>query len=302
MTQASIRVALIGVGEVGGIFARDLRAGGITRLTGFDPATQGTDGRQARAAREHGVTLAPSAAEAAAQADLVIVAVTAASSFTAAQATLPGLGHRPFVLDVNSVSPATKQRTANAVEAAGGRYVEAAVMTSVPPHGIASPMLLGGPHAEAFAELAGTLGMRVRVFSTEIGKASAVKMCRSILIKGLEALLTESMLAARVYGIEREVLASLGDTIPHPDWPAQARYMMSRPLIHGRRRAEEMREVAVTVADAGLEPILSEAIVRRQDWSADQGAALRDLTAAPGLLEDLCDAVLRAAVERARTG
>jgi 3-hydroxyisobutyrate dehydrogenase-like beta-hydroxyacid dehydrogenase len=99
-------------------------------------------------------------------------------------------------------------------------------------------------------------------------------MCRSIMIKGLEALTTECMLTARHYGVEREVLASLGDTLPHKDWPTLARYVMSRALIHGRRRAEEMREVARTVQEAGLAPLQSTATAERQDWAADQGKVL----------------------------
>ena len=124
-------------------------------------------------------------------------------------------------------------------------------MTSVPPQGLSSPMLLGGPHAQTFAELAGPLGMQLRVFSERIGEASSVKMCRSVMIKGLEALATECMLAARHYGVEQEVLGTLGDTLPHEDWPDLARYVISRALLHGKRRAEEMREVARTVSEAG---------------------------------------------------
>jgi hypothetical protein len=116
--------------------------------------------------------------------------------------------------------------------------------------------------------------MCLRVFGEEIGAASSVKMCRSVMIKGLEALATECMLTARHYGVEQDVLASLGETLPHPDWPGLARYLISRALIHGQRRAEEMREVARTVADAGLEPLLSAAIVERQQWAAGQGRLL----------------------------
>ena len=112
------------------------------------------------------------------------------------------------------------------------------------------------------------------VYSSDIGTASAVKMCRSVLIKGLEALITESMLAAKHYGVEREVLASLKDTLPHPDWPKQAAYMMSRALLHGKRRAEEMREVAKTVSEAGVAPMLSAPTAERQDWAAKQGAKI----------------------------
>jgi 3-hydroxyisobutyrate dehydrogenase len=286
-------IAIIGFGEVGGIFARDLRAAGAARIAAYDIAFADPESPQSRAARAQDVALRADAAEAAAGADVVVSAVTAGAALDAARAAAPGLAHgRPFFLDVNSVSPGTKRGAAAAVEAAGGRYVEAAVMTSVPPHGLRSPMLLGGPHAEAFIALGAALGMRLTAFSPEVGGASAVKMCRSVVIKGLEALLTESMLTARRHGVERHVLASLADTLPHEDWRRLARYMLSRPLVHGRRRAEEMREVARTVREAGIEPILSAPTAVRQDWSAGRGRALPPEVLAKGDLEALLDAIL----------
>ncbi|WP_376097612.1 DUF1932 domain-containing protein [Roseomonas sp. CCTCC AB2023176] len=286
-------VAIIGFGEVGSILARDLRAAGIARITAWDTAFADPSSKASANAAAAGITPSPSAPTAVQGADLVISAVTAGSALDAARFALGGLGHAPFVLDVNSVSPGAKRETAEAVLAAGGRYVEAAVMASVPPKGLRTPILLGGPHAQAFLEAAAPLGMDLTVFSAEIGRASAVKMCRSVMVKGLEALTTESMLAARRYGVEEAVLASLKDTLPHPDWRALARYVISRPLIHGKRRAEEMREVARTVAEVGVTPILSAPIADRQDWSADIGKRLpKDLLAKSDLAE-LLDAIPR---------
>jgi 3-hydroxyisobutyrate dehydrogenase-like beta-hydroxyacid dehydrogenase len=132
------------------------------------------------------------------------------------------------------------------------------------------------------------------VFSDQVGKASAAKMCRSVMIKGMEALLTESLLAARHYGVESTVLDSLRNLFPGENWPVLARYMISRSLIHGRRRAEEMREVAKTVAEAGLDSHMSMASAQRQDWAA----AFRE-SASIEELEPLLDAVLsRAKTEK----
>jgi 3-hydroxyisobutyrate dehydrogenase-like beta-hydroxyacid dehydrogenase len=166
--------------------------------------------------------------------------------------------------------------------------VEAAVMTPFPGKRIASPMLLGGPHAEAFLERAAPLGFITTIASREIGIASATKMCRSVMIKGIEALLMESMLAARHYGVEQDVLASLSDLLPVGDWEKLAHYMISRSIEHGTRRAEEMREVVKTVSEAGIDPWMSSAAVERQAWAADYKPALANET-----LSALLDAVLR---------
>jgi 3-hydroxyisobutyrate dehydrogenase-like beta-hydroxyacid dehydrogenase len=148
-------------------------------------------------------------------------------------------------------------------------------------------MLLGGPHAEAFLELATPLGFNARVYSSEYGRASAVKMCRSVMVKGMEALFTESLLTARRLGVEDDVLASLQDTIA-TDWERLARYMLTRSLQHGRRRAEEMREAARTLAEAGVQPLMADATAQRHDLAAALGAGV-DLSAG---LDDLLDAVL----------
>ncbi len=220
----------------------------------------------------------------------MILAVTAGSVLEAAE-SLGELHHAPLVLDVNSVSPATKRAAAERVGRAGGRYVEAAVMSSVPPRGLRSPMLLGGPHMRAFMARMAPFDMDLTPFSEVIGEASSVKMCRSVMVKGLEALATEAMLAARHFGVARQVRASLADTLPHEDWPARARYMIGRALVHGKRRSEEMLEVAETVRQAGVEPMLSAAIARRQSWAAEQGRALDRATLVDQPLGTLLDAV-----------
>jgi len=283
--------AIIGFGEVGGLFARDLHAAGVSRIAAYDTA----ESARARAAATGYVGVRATVAAAATDADAVFVSVTAGSARDAAASLSGGLGRAPFVVDVNSVSPSTKRDAARVVEEAGGRYVEAAVMTSVPPHGLRSPMLLGGPHARGFMALTAPLGMRLTAVSEQVGKASSVKMCRSVMVKGLEALTTECLLAARHYGVEREVLRSLADTLPHEDWPGLARYVISRALLHGKRRAEEMREVARTVSEAGVEPLLSRAVAERQDWAWERGRAMgRETLAAPDL-DTLLDALTAAA-------
>ena len=285
-----ISVGIVGFGEVGSTFARDLHATGLVGpITVFDVA------EPARArAKAAGFDVAANAAAVAAASTLVFVSVTAGSALAAAASLGGGLAAAPLVVDVNSVSPSTKQAAAQAVAAAGGRYVEAAVMASVPPKGIATPMLLGGPHADALIAVGVPLGMALTAYSAEIGVASSVKMCRSVMIKGLEALTTECMLAARHYGVEDAVLASMGDTLPHNDWPGLARYVISRALIHGKRRAEEMREVARTVEEAGIEPLLSRSIAERQDWAwqrgQEMGKAALATTELTRLLDDLAEA------------
>jgi 3-hydroxyisobutyrate dehydrogenase len=267
-------IALIGFGEVGSIFAEALKAKGVARLTAYDLLFGQPGGKPGRQASALGVEACATAADAARDAELVISAVTAAQAMKAAESVAGRMKPDAYFLDVNSASPGVKAAAGRAIDAGRGRYVEAAVMSSVPPKGLRTPMLLGGPHAKDFLEFAEPLGLDAKLFSETVGLASATKMCRSVMVKGVEALLGECLLTARHYGVEATVLGSLSDMLPNPDWEKTARYMISRSLIHGKRRAEEMREVARTVKEAGVEPWMSSAAAERQDWAYAIGREL----------------------------
>jgi len=264
-----MNVALIGYGEVGRILAEDLRAAGHT-VTAFDLKLGSVEGEALRAhALAHGVTLAGSHAEAVRSAELVISAVTANQTIAAAEACALALPAGSFFLDFNSASPGAKTAAAGIVARGAGRYVEGAVMTAVPPHRIKVPLLLGGPDAAALIPRLLDLGFSAKLASSRLGVASATKMCRSVIIKGLEAMTIESLTAARHYGVEDAVLASLGETFPGIDWEKQAVYFFQRVIEHGRRRGEELSEAAVTVQEAGLSPWSAAGTAERQTWVAD---------------------------------
>ena len=264
-----MKIALIGYGEVGRILAEDLRAAGEA-VSAFDIKLHSLAGEPMREhALLHGVVLADSHAEAVRGAGLVISAVTASQAVAVASACAPALAKGAYFLDFNSASPGAKVHAAGIVDAAGGHYVEGAVMTSVPPYRIKVPLLLGGPHAVALLPLLTERGFAARVASDRLGVASATKMCRSVMIKGLEAMVIESFATARHYGVEDAVIASLQETFPGIDWEKQASYFFQRVIEHGRRRSEEVHEVAETVREAGLTPWSAAGTAERQAWVAD---------------------------------
>jgi len=285
MAGSAPSIALIGYGEVGTIFGRALAAGGA-RVAAYDILVGDTARSTALAERAQadGIRLASSAADAVTAAEIVIIAVTASATRAAAESTLGALGPGAVCLDVNSASPATKIACGARIDAAGGRYVEAAVMTSVPPYGLGVPMLLGGRHAADALPRLQSLGFQASVASPTLGVASATKMCRSIIIKGMEALFVESLLCARQHGVEDEVIASLVETFPGIDWDRHASYFWSRVVQHGKRRTEEMREAAAMVREDGFEPLMAGATAERQAFVATLAARglFRDVPAADG--------------------
>ena len=164
-------------------------------------------------------------------------------------------------------------------------------MSPVPPFGHRAPMLLGGKGAPALAELMTPFGMRLQVIAENVGVAAATKMFRSIIVKGLEALMFESVLAASPYGADERVFASLADSFPGIDWKRLADYMVGRVIVHGARRAREMEEVAQTLRSLGIEPIMSEAAGRRQDWCAALGIASRFGAGGPKTYREVLEAI-----------
>ncbi|WOX07002.1 NAD(P)-dependent oxidoreductase [Microbulbifer pacificus] len=265
------KICLLGFGEVGQVLARGLHAHAPhLKLRVTDKLLLKPGSRARRAMADYpGIEFEELPALAVQGCELVISAVTAGQALAAAESLLSGLEPGAFFLDLNSVSPGTKQRLAQCIDAEGGRFVEASIMSPIEPARLQSPILLGGPHAQEFLPLGQALGFSgMRFCSEQVGRAAATKMCRSVMIKGMEALIAESLLSARHYGVESAVLESLSNLFPMPDWPAHARYMISRSVEHGARRAEEMREVARTVQEAGISPHMSSGCVERQEWAA----------------------------------
>lgn len=275
-----MRIALIGLGEVGRIFSEDLDA--AHELIAWDTAFSRADSKASRNARELGIATAASAAVAVDGADIAICAVTASNDLAAAESVCGGLAPGAWFFDLNSSSPGQKNQAADAIHAAGGRYVEAALMAPIGPKRLASPFLLGGPNAAAFMAVAPLLCMHgASVVSDRVGVAAATKLCRSVIVKGLESLFGEALLAARTYGVERDVIDSLSNILPPADWEQVASYFVSRSLEHGVRRSEEMLEAARTVAEAGFTPRMSRAAAEHELWASQFADAFNpaDLTA-----------------------
>lgn len=268
--MTNLNVGLIGYGEVGKIFSNALKAKGLSWVGAWDivfgDALLG--GAQRLHATAHGVEPCESANAVCAKATIIMSAVTASNTLAVAKEISRAIRPGTVFLDLNSASPGTKQKAALLIDAAGGKYVEAGVMTSVLPYGLAVPMLVGGRYAVALADRMRTFGFDITPVSEKIGVASATKMSRSIMIKGLEALVIESYSTARKYGVEDAMIATLEETFPSIDWQTQGAYFFSRVVQHGKRRAEEMREAANTVQEAGFSPTMAGAIAEKHDWIA----------------------------------
>ncbi|HEY1126004.1 MAG TPA: DUF1932 domain-containing protein [Sphingobium sp.] len=275
------RLTLIGFGEAGRTFAA---AGGWRQTArAYDIKTDHTgmaadEMRAAYAALD--VIGCEASREALADAQIVLSLVTADQATPAAQDAAQHIAPGTLFCDLNSVSPGRKRTNAAAIESAGGRYVDVAVMAPVQPAALNVPLLISGPHAEAAAEMLRNIGFaKIQICGAAIGAASATKMVRSVMIKGIEALTAEMVLAADAAGVTEGVLASLGG-----DWARTADYNLDRMLAHGTRRAAEMEEVAQTLHELGIDPLMTEGTIIRQ---RAMGAMLQGAPMPEGLDEKL---------------
>lgn len=263
----ALAIALIGYGEVGQLFAREFVARDASAVV-YDIKCDDPFEREplAMLAAKDKVQLAGSPETAIRGADIVLSAVTADQAVAAARAAAGHLREGQTYVDLNSVSPSTKREVAAAL--GGVDFVEFAVMSPVAGLGIASPILAGGAQAEAVADRLNPLGMKIEVVSSEIGVASATKLCRSIVIKGLEAIMVDLGLAGEKLGVTEGVLESLSASYPGMDWEEILATMPKRVARHGVRRAAEMREAARMLEEIGLSGDFAAAIARRHETYA----------------------------------
>jgi len=287
-------VGFIGFGEAGSTIAGGLKAAGIDRLFAFDIKTVTTDFgpriRERAAAAQ--TTLVDSTSALVRASDIVFSTVTSSSAFEAASTAAEFLEPRHLYADLNSVSPAVKIEIDRVVGRSGASFVEVAVMAPVLPYGHKVPMLINGAGAPAFAAAMTPFGLRLQLLErAKVGSAAAVKMCRSIVVKGLEALLFECVMGASKFDADDLVWASLEETFPGIAWKKLADYTSGRVVVHGERRAREMEEVAETLRAIGVDPIMAEATARRQDWSAQLDLRSRFGPEGPGTYRDVLDAI-----------
>jgi 3-hydroxyisobutyrate dehydrogenase-like beta-hydroxyacid dehydrogenase len=276
------RIGFIGLGEAASHISRGLLVEGVTEITAFDILPQ---------PKQSDVTIVQSMEELVTASDIIFSAVTCINALVVAKQAGPYLDYSHLYVDINSVSPETKITIGGVVKDSGARFVEAAVMSSVPSYGHKVPMLLSGEAAVDLIKIMAPLGMKFEDFGPELGRASALKMFRSIIIKGMEALFQECVLGAAQYGVAKKVLDSIGVGYPGLDWNQMAHYLIGRTAIHGERRAHEMEEVANTLRGIGIEPIMAEAAAKRIQWATNKGLKKVFPNDAPKDYEDVIRAI-----------
>lgn len=255
------KIALIGFGEAGRTFAT---AGQWGQAAGVYDRLHGDAPMQA-SMKAANVTVCATMADALAGAPLVLSLVTADQAPLAAKEAARHIVPGTIFCDMNSIAPQTKQANAAIIEGAGATYVDVAVMAPVDPSALNVPLLLAGAKAAVAKEMLEGMGFaKVRIAGDDVGRASSIKMVRSVMVKGMEALTAECILAAEKAGVLDEVLSSLDASEKPKPWAERADYNLDRMMIHGQRRAAEMEEVVKTLEGLGTGAMMTRGTVQRQ--------------------------------------
>lgn len=262
-------IGFLGYGEAGSALSAGLRSGGVEGIVAFDIAAD-TSELVRRRATENGVTLLPDPEALATRAEVVISAVVCTEAKAAAESIAPYLGASHWYLDINSVSPGVKSAIAESLAPRDVRYLDVAVMSNVSSDLARLPLLVAGSGAEGLGELLGVT-LNFEAVEGPPGEAARIKMFRSLFVKGLEALALESMMACYPTGAHERVLASLEGTFGKYTFPGLVKHLIERHAIHGRRRASELEEVAESLREAGVEPLMASAAHRRMSWDVERG-------------------------------
>ena len=273
MAEAGVqfRLGLVGYGEIGSTLGAGLRKAGLESVFAYDKYA--FNGPYAaliqQRAEQAGVTLVRSNHELAEAAELIVSVTPGVASLDSAAAFVPCLTARHTFVDFASATPKIKVGVAQILETTGALIGDASI-EGTPKNGYAMPILSSGPAGEQLRDLLNPWGMRIEFVGAELGRASGIKILRSVLIKGIEALTGEMLLAARHYGIDEIVLASASKTLARP-WMDTVESLIPSGVIHAQRRAEELEMSVEAVTDAGIEPVMARAVAAHLRWKASLG-------------------------------
>ena len=269
--KKQFRLGLVGYGEIGSTVGLGLRGAGLEAISCYDKYA--FDGPYAdliqQRASEAGVTLVRTNRELVDAADLIVSFTPGSSSIESAEAFAPVLGRNNIFLDFASATPKVKLAVAERLSGTGALLGDGSIM-GTPLLGYAMGMLSSGPAGKRVVDMLAPWGMQIDFVGERLGTASGIKIIRSVLIKGIEALTDEMLLAARYYGLDEAVLESASSTLARP-WMDTVHSLTPSGVIHAKRRAEEVEMAAEAVQDAGIEPLMTRATAARLRWKERLG-------------------------------
>lgn len=268
-----MKIGFIGFGGAGYGLTQGLRQAGLQEVLFYDRMQQTAPYAEVirRHAAETGAIQTENAAELLSKVDVVFSCVTGAMAVSVAEEAIPFLHPAHLYADVNTAAPQIKEQVAGIVEKSGAAFVDAAMMGAIPTFLHRVPILASGGGAERFRQCMQPYGMNIRVIGEKPGQASAIKMFRSVFMKGLLSLFLEMLTATHRYGVDETVLGSISESLDGVPFLETARQQMTKGCVNAGRMAHEMEEVIATLEGMGLPAGMSRASMEKLRWCAGFG-------------------------------
>lgn len=283
-------IGFLGFGEAAFYMAKGLKSEGYPHLSAYDIALEASspykDTLELRAV-EAGVTFCSSLRELVAGNDVLVIAVPAAYTAATAEEALRHARRGQLFVDVTTALPDVKEAEETSFSKKGADYVDSAMLGPLPVYAHKVPMLASGRGAKKWRDLMTPFGMSIELVDGQAGTASRIKLVRSVFMKGLEALLVETLLFARRCGSEKVVLTSIAETLNKVPFEKTVERMVCADTIHSERRSFEVAESIHLMREVGIEPVVASGVRSRLQRSAETGLAKELCGIAPSSIEDV---------------
>ncbi|MDF2592500.1 MAG: phosphogluconate dehydrogenase [Clostridia bacterium] len=252
-------LTFIGFGEASYHIAKGLKSEGLGEICAYDAFWDHPEKGQLirKRAEEAGIVLIPTMEEAIVSSKYIMSATSAKIAVSIAQSVFPYMRKGQVFVDINAASPMAMKEIDKLLRKEGVLFCDAAVMGVVPTDGHKVPMLLSGDGALSFENEFSKYGMKLTDLNAVAGGSSAIKMFRSIFMKGLTQLMIESLSASAKFGVLDTIVESLSGSIQNKTIVDLANQLLPRTVVHAERRVSEMKEVISTLEDMGMDCSMS---------------------------------------------
>lgn len=289
-----MNIGFIGFGEAAFNIAQGLYGEGVRGIKAHD-AMQDHEvmGKLVhKRAKESHVTLVEDSKDLVDWADVVFAAVPSTFTLGVCDEIKSHLKKNQLYVDVSASTPATKVAIWDRIKESGVLFADAAMLGSLPKKKHQVPITASGNGAKVFQETMAPYHMDITLAGEKAGSASAIKLVRSIFMKGIASLMIEMLEGAHSYGVSKEVIASLGKSLDGTPFESHLNRLVTGTGIHAKRRGHELEGSIDLLKDAGVEPYMTEASKKSHEMLVPYNFAEKFVDAAPTTWEQIVDPLL----------
>lgn len=264
-------IGIVGYGEVGKVFAGGLIQNNFD-VHVYDLLTEQGHEEVLKDIKNKGATPALSISDLVNKSEVILLLVNSAATKDVI-ASITKTKQKPLtIIDLTTSKPYTKKNCKIEIENYHPEaiYIDGAIMGTVATEGFNVPLLLASENEEIMLTIKKELTMNIKILVGEVGKAASIKLIRSVFMKGLEALLLESMIAAKKYNVDQNVMESISMTLNNNDFNKFGEALIKTHVIHKNRRYKEILDSIKLIEDAKIEPYVTQGVKHFFEYSVER--------------------------------